>query len=135
MRPSRLTLLGLGLGLALAAAGCGGGGGKSGGSGSAITGPTGEPVTFQRASIAADPQTIAAGGSSTITVTATNASGQPVEGVSVALTTTAGTLTPASGQTGADGAFRATLRTSSTATVEATLAGGFTKVGVIVFVR
>ena len=134
MRPSRLTLLGAGLlALALAGPGCGGGEGGS------TTGPTTGPGAFQNASIEASPQAIRPGGSSTITVMARTVSGQPVEGVGVTLSTTAGTLDPTSGPTGPDGMFRARLRTSRTAFVTARVccnaAGAGLSVTTAVFVR
>lgn len=129
MRRSRLTLFGVSLLVfALAAAGCGGGKGS-------VTGPSDTPAVFQRVRITADPQTIGAGGSSTITVTATDANGGPVAGVNVILTTTAGTLTPTSGQTGDDGAFRATLRTDRTATVTASIPNTPIRIATVVGVR
>lgn len=131
MRPSRLVPLSLGPALALALlAGCGG---KSGSS----IGPT-SPTTLQSASLAASPTDIRPGGTSTITVTTLGRGGQPSPGNAVTLTTTLGTLDPSAGQTGADGTFRATLRTSpaerGAAFVRATVSGLLT-VETAVFLR
>jgi hypothetical protein len=61
--------------------------------------------------LVASPSSVAAGGSSTLTVTAKDAFGNAIAGQAVTLgaTGTANTLTPASGMTDANGVFTATL--------------------------
>src|SRR5207249_11499388 len=76
---------------------------------------TSGPVSASQSTMAAAPPTIEAGtGSSTITVTARDASGNPIAGATVQLQATGSgnTLTQPTGLTGADGTVTGTLRST-----------------------
>jgi hypothetical protein len=69
------------------------------------------PLSATASALVASPNSLAAGGTSTLTVTAKDTFGNPIAGqaVSLAASGTANTLTPASGSTNASGVFTATL--------------------------
>lgn len=72
----------------------------------------------------ADPQTIpATGGSTDIVATVVDAAGNPLQGVPVTFTTTAGQLSAGQAITGANGEARTTLTAPRSATVTATAGG------------
>ena len=86
-------------------------------------------VSASQSTVTAAPTSITAGsGSSTITVTARDASGNTIGGASVSLTATGGTgntLSPATGTTNGSGVFTATFSSTSTGgkTISATAGG------------
>jgi hypothetical protein len=85
-----------------------------------------------RVNVTANPTSVAAtGGTSTITATVVDASGNPLAGVPVTFSTTAGTLTPSVASTDFTGTATTSLSTSREASVTAT-AGGTTSTAVVV---
>jgi hypothetical protein len=71
-------------------------------------------VSSLGATLTSTPTTVGSTGNATVTVHATNLStGLPVSGATVTFASTAGLVTPASGVTGADGAFNATFAAPS----------------------
>src|SRR5207249_1334188 len=89
---------------------------------------TSGPVSASQSTMAAAPPTIEAGtGSSTITVTARDASGNPIAGATVQLQASGSgnTLTQPTGPTGADGTVTGTLRSTAAEakTISATING------------
>jgi adhesin/invasin len=87
-------------------------------------------------SVSANPTRVAAsGGPSMITATVTDTSGNPVQGVLVTFSTTAGTLSAASANTDLNGGSVTTLTTNREATVTASVAGKTATVVVGVGVR
>src|SRR5688500_16268326 len=87
-----------------------------------------------RVSVAARPTTVPpGGGSTTITASVVDASGNPLGGVPVSFATTSGTFSSAVVNTDTAGIARTTLTTNSTASVTAT-AGGMTSTAVSIAV-
>jgi hypothetical protein len=85
-----------------------------------------------RVNVSANPTSVAAnGGTSTITATVVDASGNPLGGVPVTFSTTAGTLSPSVVNTDFTGTATTSLSTSREASVTAT-AGGTTSTAVVV---